>query len=156
LAGAGLLIRSMERVQKINPGFETQKLFAFNFDVGSQRYSAERGRQFFRTAIEKASAAPGVHSAAVSSNQPLGGGILATLIAEGQESNPDQRGTLTMLNMVSPGYFETMRIPLVEGRLFTDFDREGTRRVAVITEAMARHFWPGQSATGKRFRLVVE
>jgi len=156
LAGAGLLVRSMDRVQKINPGFETQRLFAFNFDIGSQRYSPERGRQFFRTAIEKAAATPGVHSAAVASNQPLGGGILGTIVAEGQESDPNQRGTLTMLNTVSPGYFDTMRIPLVEGRVFNDFDREGSRHVAVITEAMARHFWPRQSAIGKRFRIVVE
>ena len=156
LAGAGLLVRSMDRVQKINPGFETQRLFAFNFDIGSQRYSPERGRQFFRTAIEKAAATPGVHSAAVASNQPLGGGILGTIVAEGQESDPNQRGTLTMLNTVSPGYFDTMRIPLVEGRVFNDFDREGSRHVAVITEAMARHFWPGQSAIGKRFRIIVE
>jgi len=156
LAGAGLLIRSMDRVQRINPGFETRNLFVFNFDIGTQHYNPERGRQFLHAALDKAASPPGVNSVALTSNRPLGGGILGTIVAEGRESDPNDRGTLTMLNTVSPGYFETMRIPLIAGRLFTDFDREGSQRVAVITEAMARNFWPGQSALGKRFRLVIE
>jgi len=155
LAGAGLLIRSMDRVQKIYPGFETQNLFVFDFDIGAQHYNAERGRQFLRTAIEKAAGLPGVHSAAVTASRPLGGGLLGTIVAEGREADPNDRGTLTWLNTVSPPYFETMRIPLIAGRLFTGADREGSRQVAVISEAMARHFWPGQNAVGKRFRLVI-
>jgi len=155
LAGAGLLIRSMDRVQKIYPGFETRNLFVFDFDIGAQHYNAERGRQFLRTAIEKAAGLPGVHSAAVTASRPLRGGLLGTIVAEGREADPNDRGTLTWLNTVSPAYFETMRIPLIAGRLFTDADREGSRHVAIISEAMARHFWPGQNAVGKRFRLVI-
>ncbi|HEY2017760.1 MAG TPA: ABC transporter permease, partial [Bryobacteraceae bacterium] len=155
LAGAGLLIRSMDRVQKINPGIETHNLFSFDFDIGAQHYTPERGLQFFRAALDKAASPPGVHSAALASNPPLAGGLLATLMAEGQDADPNQHGTLTLMTTVSPAYFDTMRIPLVEGRLFNDFDRMGSRNVAVVTEAMARHFWPGQSALGKRFRFVI-
>jgi putative ABC transport system permease protein len=86
----------------------------------------------------------------------LGGALLATLLAEGQESDPNQRGTLTLMTSVSPTYFDTMRIPLIEGRGFTDFDRQGSKHVAIVTEAMARHFWPGQSAIGKRFHAAVD
>ena len=156
LAGAGLLVRSMDRVERINPGFETRNLFVFDFDIGAQHYSPERGRQFLRTALAKAAGTPGVHSVALTANRPVGGGLLGTIVAESREADPNDRGTLTLLNTVSPEYFETMRIPLISGRLFTDFDRGGSRPVAVITEAMARNFWPGQNAVGKRFRLVVE
>jgi predicted permease len=61
-----------------------------------------------------------------------------------------------VLNTVSPEFFETMRIPVIAGRGFTDFDREGSARVAVISQAMAKHFWPGQDAIGKRFRVTVQ
>ena len=156
LAGAGLLIRSMDRVEKINPGFETRNLFVFDFDIGAQHYSPERGLEFLRSALDKAAGAPGVHSVALTRIGRWAAGILGTIVAEGREADPNERGTLTSINTVSPGYFDTMRIPLVAGRLFTDFDREGSGHVAVITEAMARNFWPGQNAVGKRFRLVVE
>ena len=155
LAGAGLLVRSMDHVQKMNPGFETHNLFAVDFDTSPRHYSAERGLQFYRSVLEKARGVPGVHTAALASNRPMGGGILATLVAEGRESDPNYRGTLTLMVQASPEYFDTMRIPIAEGRGFTAFDRQGSRRVAIVTEAMARHFWPGQDAIGKRFKLAI-
>ena len=156
LVGAGLLIRSMDRVQRINPGFETHNLAVVSFDSSSQKYTSQRGLQFMRAVLDRARSVPGVASAALSANPPLTGGLLGTILAEGQEADPNQRGNLTLMNTVSPEFFETMRIPIIEGRAFTPFDREGSARVAVITAAMARRFWPGQSAVGKRFRLTVQ
>ncbi|HTS47326.1 MAG TPA: ABC transporter permease [Bryobacteraceae bacterium] len=156
LVGAGLFIRSMQQVQKTDPGFESKNLFTFDFDVTSRRYSPEQMRQFFRAALDRAQETPGVKSAALSSNPPLGGGVLLTTFAEGQESSPDNRGTLTLINSVSPTFFDTLRIPILTGRLFSDFDRADSARVAVVNEAMQRHFWPRQSAIGKRFRFVNE
>lgn len=156
LTAAGLLVRSMDGVEKINPGFETHNLAVFDFDIGAQHYAPERGREFFRSVLGQARMVPGVVSAALASNRPLGGGLLATVVAEGQEADPNQRGTLTALNTVSPEYFDTMRIPLIAGRGFTQFDRAGGAHVAVVSEAMARHFWPGQDAIGKRFRYLVD
>jgi putative ABC transport system permease protein len=155
LTGAGLLIRSMQRVEQINPGFETKNLFVFNFDIAPQRLAPERAREFLRIAIERAAAVPGVDAAALASNRPLGGGILATLLPEGQDNDPNRRGTLTTLNSVSPQYFDTMRIPMIEGRGFTDFDRQESKPVAIVNDTMARHFWPGQNAIGKRFRTAT-
>jgi putative ABC transport system permease protein len=154
LAGAGLFIRSMDRVQKIDPGFETRNLFEFSFDIAPQHYTPEKGREFFRSALNKARETPGVRAAALASSAPMGGGILRTVVAEGQDADPNRRGTLILSDAVSPAYFETLRIPLRQGRLFTDLDRQGSALVAVVTEAMARHFWPGQSAIGKRFLFV--
>jgi predicted permease len=155
LAGAGLLVRSMDHVQKINPGFETHNLLAVDFDTSPRHYSVERGLQFYQSVLEKARSAPGVRSVALASARPLGGGILGTLFAEGRESDPNYRGTLTLMLQASPEYFDTVRISIVAGRGFTPFDRQGSRRVAVVTEAMAKHFWPGQNAVGKRFRQVI-
>lgn len=156
LAAAGLLVRSMDGLEKINPGFETANLFVFDFDIGARHYSPERGHAFYRAVLDQAHGVRGVAAVSLSTNRPLGGGLLATLLAEGQESDPNQRGVLTLLNTVTPGYFDTMRIPVIAGRGFTEFDRAGSARVAVITEAMARHFWPGQNAIGKRFRKVID
>jgi predicted permease len=156
LVGAGLFIRSMQQVQKTDPGFETRNLFTFDFDLTSRHDSPERVRQFFRSVLERTLETPGVRNAAVSSNPPLGGGVLLTTFAEGQESNPEDRGTLTLTDSVSPTFFDTLGIRLVAGRVFSDFDRAGSTRVAVVNEAMQRHFWPGVSAIGKRFRFVTD
>ena len=154
LAGAGLFIRSMAYLESTNPGFEAHNLLAFNFDFGAQGFNRERGRQFLDAVLEKARSVPGVHAAAVASNRPLGGGLLATTFKEGDED--PNRAMLINLNAVSPDFFDTMRIPVVDGRSLTPFDREGTARVAVINQAMAKFFWPGESAIGKRFRPAVE
>jgi predicted permease len=144
----------MDRVQNIDPGFETRNLFEFSFDIAPQHYTSEKGREFFRSVLNKARETPGVRDAALASSAPLGGAILRTVVAEGQDTDPNRHGTLILSDAVSPAYFETLRIPLREGRLFTDFDRQGSTSVAVVTEAMARHFWPGQNAIGRRFRFV--
>ena len=154
LGSAGLFIRSMDHVEKTDPGFETRHLFTFNFDIGVQRFTPERGREFPRSMLERARSVPGVHSAAVAANRPLAGGLLATVVKEGEE-DPNQ-GLLSTMNAVSPTFFDAMRIPIVAGRGFTTFDREGSARVAVISQAMAQHLWPGESAVGKRFRLAIE
>jgi putative ABC transport system permease protein len=156
LVGAGLFIRSMQQVQRIDPGFESQNLITFSFDLTSRHYTPDRARQFFRSALDKALGTPGVRNAALASNPPLGGGLLLTTFAEGQESSPDHRGTLMVTNTVSPTYFDTVGIPVLEGRTFSDFDRGDSTRVAVVNQATARHFWPGQSALGKRFRFVSD
>ncbi len=154
LAGAGLFIRSMSQVEKTDPGFESHNLFTLNFDIGPEHFTPERGREFLHTVIDRAQSVPGVHSATTASNRPLTGGLLVTLLSQGME-DPNQ-GYLGLEDVVSPSFFDTLRIPILEGRALTPFDRKGSVRVAVITQAMAKHFWPGESAVGKRFRLAVE
>jgi predicted permease len=156
LVGSGLFLRSMQNAQQFNPGFESQNLLQMNFDLGALRYDADHGQQFFRDAIERAKTVPGVVSVSVSSNGVFGGGLAGTIFREGEQTDPNNRGTLVNFDDVTPGHFETMRIPLISGRDFTDFDRENTTRVAVINEAMAKIVWPGQEALGKRFAIVQE
>ncbi|HKV60479.1 MAG TPA: ABC transporter permease [Candidatus Acidoferrum sp.] len=156
LVGSGLFLRSMHHAQQYNPGFDAQNLFQMNFDLGALRYDEDHGQQFFRDVTERAKTVPGVASASVSSNGIFAGGISATIFREGEQTDPNNRGTLVVFDEVTPSHFATMRIPLLSGRDFTDFDRENTTPVVVVNQAMANLVWPGQEALGKRFAVVQE
>jgi putative ABC transport system permease protein len=156
LIGAGLFLRSMQKAQEINPGFESKNLFQYNFDLGALRYEPEHGQQFFRDAAERAKSVPGVADATVSSNGIFGGGFAGTIFREGEQADPNNRGTLVGFDDVMPGYFAAARIPTISGRDFTDFDRENTKPVVIINKAMADLVWPGQEPLGKRFTIVVD
>ena len=151
LIGAGLFVRSMQHAQQLDPGFEAKNLFQLQFDLGTLRYDAEHGQQFFRDLIEHAKSVPGVMDASVSSNGIFGGTILGTVFREGEQADPNNRGTLVQFDDISPGHFETLGIPLRSGRDFNDFDRENTLAAVIINEAMAKLLWPGQEGLGKRF-----
>ena len=156
LVGSGLFLRSMQNAQQFNPGFESHNMFQMLFDLGALRYDENHAQQFFRDVVERAKTVPGVVNASVSANGVFGGGISATVFREGEQSDPNNRGTLVNFDEVTPGHFDTMRIPLLGGRDFTDFDRENTAPVAVINQAMANLLWPGQEPLGKRFAVVQE
>jgi predicted permease len=156
LIGAGLFLRSMQKAQEINPGFESKNLFQYNFDLGALRYEPEHGQQFFREAVERAKSVPGVADAAISSNGIIGAGLFGTIFREGEQADPNNRGTLVSFDDVMPGYFAAARIPTISGRDFTDFDRENTKLVVIINKAMADLVWPGQEPIGKRFSVVVD
>jgi len=156
LIGAGLFIRSMQNAQRIDPGFESEKLFMMAFDLGALHYEEGRAQQFFRAAVERAKASPGVETATIASDFPLGGGFERTVFPEGQDEASGYRGTLTQLDDITPSFFETLRIPLIRGRVFNDSDRQNTVQVAVINEAMVKQFWPNADPLGKRFHFFGE
>jgi predicted permease len=156
LIGAGLFIRSMQNAQRIDPGFESEKLFMMAFDLGALHYEEGRAQEFFRAAVERAKAVPGVEAATVASNFPLGGGFERTVFPEGQDEASGYRGTLTQLDDITPSFFETLRIPLIRGRIVNDSDRQNTVQVAVINEAMVKQFWPNTDPLGKRFHFFGE
>src|SRR5258707_433176 len=153
LVGAGLFIRSMQNAQRIDPGFESTNLFMFNFDLGALHYDEGHGQQFFRAAIERAKASPGVESATIADAPPLIPAFSRTIFPEGQDEASGYRGTLTQVNDIASTFFETLRIPLIAGREFTDSDRATTKPVAIANEAMAKHFWPNENVVGKRFHF---
>ena len=153
LVGAGLFVRSMQNAQRVDPGFEARNLFVFAFDLGALHYDEGRAQQYFRSAIERAEGSPGVASATIAANFPLGGGLARTVFPEGRDEASGYRGTLTQINDIAPNFFTTLRIPFVTGREFTDADRHDTTPVVIVNEAMAKHFWPNQNAVGKRFHF---
>lgn len=159
LIGAGLFLRSMQKAQEINIGFEAKNLFEYNFDLGALRYEPEHGQQFFRETLERVKTVPGVADATISANGVLGGGnggISGTIFREGEQTDPNNRGTLVVLDDVMPGYFSALHMPTLSGRDFTNFDRENTTQVAIINKAMADLVWPGQESLGKHFSIVVD
>lgn len=154
LAGAGIFVRSMRQAQHVELGFETVHLAMFNFDLTSQQMPPAAGIQFLRTVAEKAGSTPGVAAAAVASGPPIGGGaFMGTILREGDPNDP-RLGILALLIPVSSGYFETLGVPLRDGRAFSQFDRAGSKRVAIVSEATARRVWPGQNVLSKRIRFT--
>ncbi len=156
LVGAGLFVRSMQAAQNMDVGFDARHVAFLGLSPGSQRYDEEHGQRFYGEAIEKARQVHGVQGAAMASIVPIAGGngVLLTVFPEGQAQNSSYKGSLVSFNDVSPGYFETLRIPFRAGRDFTEFDRADTTPVAIINEAVARQLWPGQPALHKRFTIV--
>jgi predicted permease len=156
LIGAGLFVRSMQAAQQMDLGFDSTHIGFIALNPGQQRYDQARGEQFYRDAIASARAVPGVEAATVASAPPLNGALLLTVFPEGEAQNPNYRGSLVSFNDVTPGYFETLRIRLRSGRDFTEFDREPSKQVAIVNDALARQLWPGQDALNKRFTVVQQ
>jgi len=154
LAGAGLFLRSMQQVQSADPGFASQHLGVMTVSPGTQGYSEERAQLYFQQVAERVAAIPGVKAASFASAVPLNfGGILRSVYLEGQDPTPGNRGVLVLVNSIGANYFETMRIPLVSGRGFSETDNEHSVHVAIVNETSAKKFWPGQDAIGKRFHF---
>ncbi len=156
LIGAGLFLRSLQNARTINPGYETTNLAMLSFDTGAEGYSGARAEELHRQMISRLDTLPMVKSAAIASVAPLNGGVSRTVFREGVDASDRRNGKLTPINQVSPGYFQTVGIPILRGRAFAERDRAGATMVAVINETMARSVWPGEDALGKRFRCFGE
>jgi len=157
LIGAGLFVRSLRNAQAIDPGFESERLVLARLNLQSAGYTDGRGRQFLVELLDRLNALPGVDGAAFQSGRLLGGGLPHTTMPESTNLNlPEGRGIHVHDVKVTPGYFATVGIPLVKGRLFDEFDRADTRKVAVVNEATVRLFWSDRDPLGERFRRTVE
>jgi predicted permease len=148
---AALLTRSFVAAQRTSPGFAVEKLSVVSTDTGMLRYSEERSRRFYEQAIARVSAIAGVESAALATRVPLQVNPNRWEIWVPGRHQPDVQGDTIEATTVSTGYFQTLGVPIVEGRAFLDSDRPDTPRVAVVNETFARRYWPGESAIGKTF-----
>ena len=152
LVAAGVFLRSLNHAQGIETGFETRGVLVMNVNLGREGYTPERGQLFYEQAAERLAGLPGVKGAAVAQNPPLAGGFLRSVFPEGQDTTTRDR-ILVQVNSVGVGYFETIGIPVLRGRVLARTDRDGAPLVVVINETMAERFWPGQEAIGKRFKF---
>jgi predicted permease len=154
---AGLSIRSMQNAGKINPGFDPNGVVDASFDVGLRGYTNAQGAEFYRHLRERVSAIPGVESASYISTLPLSFSFRDTSAApEGADTLPEKRWQQVDTADAGPGYFETMRIPLLSGRVFTERDTADSPPVAVVNQTLAHRFWPNQNPIGKRFRESIK
>ena len=152
LVAAGLFLRSLKHAQGIDTGFETRGVLVMNVNLGREGYTPERGQLFYQQVVERLAGLPGVQHASVAQNAPLAGGFLRSVFPEGADTTTRDR-VLVQVNSVSPGYLDTLGIPLMRGRDFVNSDATGAPLVVIINETMAQRFWPGEDAIGKRFKF---
>jgi len=154
LVAAGLFVRTLQALYRIDPGFETQHVLIATVDAGLQGYDEARGRRLFEDLEARVRAIPGVRSASMAFMIPLGGGGWDTRIFPADATPaPEDPGLKTDINAVSTSYLETLGMRLVKGRGFTNADRDGMPAVAVINEAIADQLWPGKDPVGQRFQV---
>jgi putative ABC transport system permease protein len=154
--GASLLLRSLERLQAVDPGFGRARVVTVGVPLLDARYQdAEASDLFFEQLVADVGALPGVEHAAGVLLRPLDSpdGFDAPFTAFGQSDDEQRRNPILSLEAVTPGYFATMGIPLAEGRDVADTDGKAAAPVAVISQGMATRLWPGKSALGQRFKL---
>lgn len=149
---AGLFTRSLQAVQHMYLGFEPDHLLNVILDPHEIGYDQARTNAFYKELEDRARALPGVQSASLAYSVPMGNYSTGDAIKiEGHPTPIGQQPPVIMNNFVDAGYFETMKIPLLRGRAFTDFDNETSPHVAVVNQTMAAQFWSNQDAIGKRF-----
>ena len=166
LVGAGLFLRSLARVEEVRPGFEPRGVMTAMLTLPRTRYPDNPKRiAFYQALADRLSAAPGVTSAALSMLLPFSGNeSSASFQIKEKPTGAGDPGPHGDIRLVSPGYFQTLGIPLKSGRSFTAQDTENTERVAVIDENLARQYWPGENpigqhiaggAPGRQFAVIV-
>jgi len=154
LVCAGLFVRTARNATDIDMGFELENRLMLTFDMGLGGYDEERGRAFHEDLLERVRALPGVTSAATGLYVPVGFmNETAVLQVEGQVESPDEPPKQSLSNVVTPGFFRTLGTPVLEGREFTADDQADGRPVAIVNQALADAYWPGEESIGKRIRV---
>jgi putative ABC transport system permease protein len=155
LVGAGLLLRSFERLQDVSAGFSPDHLLLADLPLAQNAYAKPEQRfQFFDRIVERARTLPGVRSAAAASFLPVsGGGGLIHFNITGRPPKSPKEFTAAGYRTVTANYFETLAVPLLQGRLFTPGDQEKSPAVVVINSTMARTYFSSENPLGKRIQL---
>lgn len=153
LMGAGLCIKSLKNLLAVDPGYAADNLLVVPLELDEKKYDEAAGIAFQRQAFERLASIPGVESLSYGGVMPFSGSrSMSSLFVEGRQPLPNEMMAFDS-NFVGPRYHETMGIKIVEGRGFTEFDREGSTRVVIINEALAQRLFPGEKALGKRVTL---
>ncbi len=155
LVGAGLVLKSFQRLTAVDPGFDANNVLTMVLPVSIKKYgNAALSLDFYKKLLEEVRTLPGINGAGVSSNIPFsGGGTSDGHVAEGHES-PTEEAPQAEIKVVSPGYFKAMGMTLRQGRDFSASDGEESPLVAIIDQTMARQYWPNGDAIGKRIRTL--
>jgi putative ABC transport system permease protein len=154
LIGAGLLINSFVHLRNLHPGFRADHLLTMKVDLSEVKYpDGNRRAAFFNELIGRVRALPGAQSVAVAGNLPLTyDGDSTSVSVEGTPDPPPDQQLDVIFRAIGPGYFDTMAIPRIRGRDFTDHDNANSKDVVIVSEKTAQHFWPGQDPIGKRLK----
>ncbi len=152
LITAGLFLRALRSLEALDTGWDSEAVQVMSFDLEYGGYGREQGLNFYRELLDRVRQTPGVEAASLARKLPLAGrSSLGDINVAGVEAPQGQAGFDAYYNTVTPGYFATLDISLLQGRDFGDADAASGRNVAVINQAMAQRFWPGGNAIGSRF-----
>lgn len=157
LCGAGLMLRSFEKLQSVNPGFDPERVLVIPMSANPSKYpNADAFRNLSLNLLDKVKGEPGVLSAAMASTYPLNprgitfGPFNRNMRIEGREAAEGELPPRGDYRVVSPDYFATIRLPLMRGRLFTEMDHQDSEQVAVINQSTAQHLWRDEDPIGRR------
>ncbi|HKY03560.1 MAG TPA: ABC transporter permease, partial [Blastocatellia bacterium] len=155
LIGAGLMVRSFSNLQKVDPGFDAKNTLTMQVDLPLSKYPEPRQwGEFFDSLVGKIEALPGVKAVGLTWQVPLGGSDAATsFMIEGRSTDSEQSPSAG-IRRVNSGYFRAMGTPILQGREFTEADRQSPVRPIIINETMSRRFWPDDSPLGKRITVL--
>jgi putative ABC transport system permease protein len=158
LVSSGLLIRSFDRLARVDVGFKTERLLTLEYRLPRTKYKEPVAQwNFHRQAIDRLQEVPGVQSASLVRGLPFSGnGATRAIVLPDREPPPKGMEPEVMFNTAMPNYFETIGIPLLKGRVFGKEDQANTPAVVVINQTMANRFWPNQDPLGKQIKLVED
>ncbi len=158
LVCGGLFIKSFRQAQTMDPGFDNANGLIVSLSPTLIGYQDDQSRQFYKQVLERVSHVPGVDAVSYARTLPLGDSSNSNgpILKEGETLAKGSAGRVIMTNVISPGYFKTMQIPIVDGRDFDDRDQPKTQRVVIVNQQMAEMLWPGESAVGKRITIGVD
>lgn len=155
LIGAGLMLRSLWSLQDTNPGFEARNVLTMALEVPKNQFSKPaQEHEFISGVLQRVRAIPGVEGVGGVDDLPLAGGSNQPVAVEGRPVVPMSEQPEVSVREVTPGYFDAMRIPLLEGRRIQDSDTMESNAVVVISKAMAKQFWPSESPIGHHLKLT--
>jgi predicted permease len=155
LVGAGLMLRTFEQLEAVDPGFDPHHLLTLEVAAAGKSYRTGPSRiRFFDQLRPRLEAVPGVESVSFINHLPISGDIWTLgIIIYGRPDPPPGQQPTAAYRVVQPGYFATMKIHMLEGRDFNSHDLRDTTPVAIVNEGLAKHHWPGEDAMGQRLRL---
>jgi putative ABC transport system permease protein len=155
LVGAGLFFRSFVTLFKTDPGFNPDNVMTMSLMLSPAKYKDEpQTAAFYADLVQRVKATPGVASAAAVNHLPLGGSNSSeAFLVEGVPEPPPGQENIGRYRVCTPDYFATLQIPILRGRAFTEQDKAGAPPVVIVNETLARKYWPGQEAVGKRIRF---
>jgi putative ABC transport system permease protein len=154
LIGAGLMIRSLWKLQTLDPGFDQHNVLTLAVMVPKHQFTAPtQESQFFEEVLQRVRSLPGVESAGAVDNLPLVGGSNQPIAAEGHPLVAMSEQPEVSVRVATPGYIQAMRIPLLQGRNISTSDTADSALVVVISETMAKQLWPNQSPIGRHLKL---
>ncbi len=158
LVSSGLLIRSFDKLLRVNVGFKTEQLLTLEYRLPRTKYKEPATQwNFHQQVVERIQEVPGVKSASLVRGLPFSGnGGTVQIALPDREPRPKGMEPEVMFNTAMPNYFETIGIPLLKGRLFGNEDQANTPSVAVINQMMAQRFWPNQDPLGKQIKLAED